>query len=338
MQENISFLQAHAKDGGLLQSEGWRLFQSASGKKTKRLMGNGYLANTILHELPIVGKYLYVPRGPVAREAEADYAACLMHLIAYGKEVGARWIRIEPTDDAFLRFVERIRREKKIKGFWKAPHDMQPREMLVLDITPNREALFAEMKSKTRYNIRLAEKKGVRVFSTQEKKYQEDFIRLIETTARRKGIMPHEKKYYETFFEIFPKESWELVVAMKDHQVLAANVIAYFGEWAYYLHGGTADSDRESMAPYLLQWRSIEIAKMRGCHFYDFGGVSIRVLQKNLAWEGITRFKQGFAPKQETTVFPGAYDIILSRRRYILYNYFRLMKASSITIGRFLHR
>ncbi|MDQ5961378.1 MAG: hypothetical protein QG581_299 [Patescibacteria group bacterium] len=338
MQENISFLQAHARDGGLLQSEPWRAFQAASGRKTDLLFGKGFLGSVIVHELPLVGKYLYLPRGPVIRETETDYDECLTRLMVEGKRLNARWIRIEPTDDGFLRYLEKARRDHKIKGLWKAPHDMQPREVLVLDITPDREILFAEMKSKTRYNIRLAEKKEVQVFSTQEKKYQDIFIRLIETTARRKGIVPHERKYYETFFETFPKESWEIVVATKGHTVLAANVVAYFGGWAYYLHGGTSDSDRESMAPYLLQWRSIEIAKMRGCSFYDFGGVSIRVEQRNIAWEGITRFKQGFAPKTETLVFPGAYDIILSRRRYILYNYFRLMKASYITIGRFLRR
>lgn len=333
MQESISFLAMHAKDGGLLQSEGWRLFQDASGKKTKCLGGSGYLASAILHELPMVGKYLYVPRGPVVREIETDYAQCLAHLVAYGNEVGARWIRIEPASDGFL---DHIRRQERVKGLWKSPHDMQPREVLVLDITREREALLAAMKSKTRYNIRLAEKKEVQVFSTQEEQYRKEFIRLIGVTARRKGIVPHEEKYYQTFFQTFPKDSWELVVAMKDHTVLAANVIAYCGTFAYYLHGGTADSHRDLMAPFLLQWRSIEIAKMRGCRFYDFGGVSIRVPQRNLAWEGITRFKQGFAPMTETLVFPGSYDIILSRRWYIIYNYFRLMKKGFATMRKFL--
>lgn len=338
MQENIQFLAMHARDGGLLQSESWRLFQAASGRETKLLFGKGYLASSIIHELPVVGKYMYIPRGPVVREAEADYAECLAGLLVEGKKIGARWIRIEPTDDEFLRYVENIRKKGKIKGLWKAPHDMQPREVLVLDITPDRETLLSSMKSKTRYNIRLAEKKEVQVFSTQERVYQDIFIRLIETTARRKGIVTHPRRYYQKFFQTFPKESWDLVVAMKDHKVLAANVIAYCGEWAYYLHGGTSDDDRESMAPFLLQWRSIEIAKMRGCRYYDFGGVNVRVKQGNIAWEGITRFKQGFAPKTETRVFSGAYDIILSRRRYILYNYFRLMKASYMTIGKFLRR
>lgn len=335
MRENISFLEAYTKDGGLLQSEGWRLFQDASGKKTRRLVGRGYLASTVLHELPIVGKYLYVPRGPVVRSSREDYHECFKGLVSEGKRHRARWIRIEPSDDGFL---DHIRQHESVKGLWKSPHDMQPREVLVLDITPDRDALLLTMKQKTRYNIRLAEKKEVKVFSTQEKQYQDIFIRLIGTTARRKGISPHPETYYRTFFEAFPSDSWEIVIAMKDHRVLAANVVAYFGEWAYYLHGGTDDHDRDSMAPYLLQWRSIEIAKMRGCRFYDFGGVCIRVPQKNLAWEGITRFKQGFAPNTETLVFPGAYDIILSRRWYITYNYFRLMKAGSTTIGKFFRR
>lgn len=332
MHESIQFLAAHARDGGLLQSESWRLFQDASGKQTEYLSGSGYLANTVTHELAIVGKYLYIPRGPVMRETKGDYHECFQKLMAEGRRQHARWIRIEPADEGFL---DHIRRNESVKGLWKAPHDMQPREVLAIDITLPREDLLAAMKSKTRYNIRLAEKKEVQVFSTQEESYQEAFIRLIEVTARRKGITPHEEKYYRTFFETFPRDSWELVIATKDHTVLAANVIAYFGEWAYYLHGGTADSHRELMAPYLLQWRSIEIAKMRGCRFYDFGGVSIRVPQRNPAWEGITRFKQGFAPDTETLIFPGAYDIILSRRFYGLYNSLRLLKKSFMTFKRF---
>lgn len=335
MHENISFLATYAKDGGLLQSDPWRAFQAASGRETKLLHGKGYLASVILHTLPMVGKYLYVPRGPVVRGTKESYRECFEGLLAEGKRTGARWIRIEPTDEGFL---DHIRQHESVKGLWKAPHDMQPREILSLPLTPDRDALLAAMKQKTRYNIRLAEKKDVNVFSTQAKEYQDEFIRLIGVTARRKGITPHAEEYYETFFRTFPKESWELVVAMKGHQVLAANVIAYCGDVASYLHGGTSDSHRELMAPFLLQWRSIEIAKMRGCRFYDFGGVSIRVPQGNLAWEGITRFKQGFAPKAETLVFPGAYDIILSRRRYVLYNYFRLMKKSYMTFGRFFRR
>jgi lipid II:glycine glycyltransferase (peptidoglycan interpeptide bridge formation enzyme) len=331
MHENISFLEAYAKDGGLLQSEAWRTFQLASGRSVKLLFGKGYLASAVTHELSIVGKYLYVPRGPIVRASREEYHECFRGLISEGKRQGARWIRVEPASDGFL---EHIRQHESVKGLWKSPHDMQPREVLAIDITGEREALLASMKQKTRYNIRLAEKKEVRVFSTQEETYQDIFIRLIGVTARRKGITPHDEKYYRTFFETFPKDSWELVVAMREHTVLAVNIMVYFGKWAYYLHGGTADHDREAMAPYLLQWRSIEIAKMRGCHFYDFGGVSIRVPQRNLAWEGITRFKQGFAPDTETIVFPGAYDIILSRRWYALYNTLRLLKKSFMTFGR----
>jgi len=98
------------------------------------------------------------------------------------------------------------------------------------------------MKPKTRYNIRLAEKRGVRVFATRDAKYQQAFLDLIEATAERKEIVPHPRSYYEHFFTAFPEAVCQLFIAEYEGSVIAANLLIIFGGRAIYLHGGRATS------------------------------------------------------------------------------------------------
>lgn len=308
-----------------LQSEEWKSFQEANGRRSIQLSGG---AVGFVHELPMVGKYLYFPRWPdgeglLETPNIVNEITCLAHEKKFG------WVRIEPVTQTLLAPWKACFGAKLIR----APHDMQPKENFIIDITHSEEELFAAMKSKTRYNIRLAEKKGVRVFSSREKKYQEAFFSLIESTAKRQRILPHPRKYYENFFVIFPEERCELWIAEYEGMILAANLILYTEYTAIYLHGGTSDIARDVMAPVLLQWAQICEAKKRGCTKYDFGGVAteqsiIKNKKSKLAgWEGITRFKLGFSPATQTTCYPGSYDIIFDAKKYWLYDRLRLLQA-----------
>jgi lipid II:glycine glycyltransferase (peptidoglycan interpeptide bridge formation enzyme) len=216
---------------------------------------------------------------------------------------------------------------------------MQPREIFVIDITKSEEELLAQMKPKTRYNIRLAEKHGVRVFATREKKYQQAFFDLIEATARRKEISPHPKNYYATFFDAFPPEMCQLFVAEYQGRVLVANIFIMYQGRAIYLHGGSSSEQRDVMAPFLLQWEQIKYAKEHGCTEYDFGGVrtlatSYQIPTTN-SWGGITRFKLGFSPSTTPTIFPGSYDMILDPVAYRFYNLIRRSKELTHSLNIF---
>jgi lipid II:glycine glycyltransferase (peptidoglycan interpeptide bridge formation enzyme) len=199
----------------------------------------------------------------------------------------------------------------------------------VAECQVRKEELLKQMKSKTRYNIRLAEKRGVNVYQTREKRHQEAFMALVGVTAERDGIRPHPKSYYEAMFATFPSETWELFVAEYEGEVIAANLIIFFGRYATYLHGSSANEHREVMAPYLLQWRAIQEARAHGCRWYDFGGVDTR--GEEGSWAGITRFKLGFAPTTEMRKFPGAYDVILNPWRY---RWYRALRKLRKIIGR----
>ena len=348
----------------LLQSEEWMRFQEAAGRRAVRLCGEKWSANGVVHALPIVGEYLYVPRGPRGRSAKCevrsegeavgnresgikwgekvpaplsegssrvfegegweDIRKTIIKLLAKAKEMNAGWIRIEPESEESLAEIREAVNGQRIV---KAPHDMQPRETFVVDLTPSEEELLSAMKPKTRYNIRIAEKRGVKIVSSTEPKYREAFIRLVTGTADRKGITAHPVAYYEAMLETLLGDMATVIVAEKDGVVIAANLVVYCGNVATYLHGGSDDTYRADMAPFLLQWEGMREAKRRGCAWYDFGGVSTSEFSAGKGkWLGITRFKFGFSPATAPTVFPGTYDIVLSPIRYAAYRMIQNVK------------
>jgi lipid II:glycine glycyltransferase (peptidoglycan interpeptide bridge formation enzyme) len=315
-QEQKKFLQAHIADGGFLQSNEWMGFQEYTHKKIFHFEGDGCFANIVEYTLPWIGKYWYIPRGPVIANDMYDAsgsARFLADIVKKAKQENIGWIRTEPAGEAMIRLWSEAS-EMTIK---KTRHDTQPKEILVMPINGTEEDILSEMKSKTRYNIRLAQKKGVKIFTSHEQKHIDAFCDLVEITAKRDGITPHSREYYQKMLQVIPDDMLELYLAEYDGKIIAANLVVFFGEYATYLHGASGNDCREVMAPYLLQWQQMQDAKKNGCRYYDFGGV--RTGDEKHKWAGITRFKQGFAPKQDAIRFLGSYDVILSQYRYRAY-------------------
>lgn len=320
-----------------LQSKEWIAFQASVGREAVPFSPEGFSGNGIVHTLPLVGKYLYIPRGPGVNTKYQipNTEQHIQELIALAKQKSARWIRIEPATEEILETIQKDTAYKIVK----APHDMQPREIFVIDITKSEEELLSSMKPKTRYNIRLAEKRGVRAFATREEKHMQAFFDLVEMTARRKEISPHPKDYYAKFFDAFPPEMCQLFVAEYNGEVLVANICILYQGRAVYLHGGSSDKHRDMMAPFLLQWEQIKYAKAHGCTEYDFGGVRTQATSYQLSasnsWGGITRFKLGFSPNTLPITYPGSYDIVLDTKVYALYNFIRRLKETVRSINIF---
>lgn len=315
--QQVDFLNTYVADGGFLQSREWMDFQECAGKKTVHFEGDDGLATIIEHTLPLVGNYWYIPRGPViAPNAYASESTkqFLRDIIARAKKAHIGWIRIEPADEAALQLWA-----ESIEGFVvkKAAHDMQPKEIMTVSLKSDEAEMLAQMKSKTRYNIRLAQKKGVRVFTSHEQKDIDTFCDLVNITAKRDGIVPHPREYYRSMLQTIPDDMLKLYLAEYDGNIVAANLVVFFGTCATYMHGASGNDSREVMAPYLLQWRQMTDAKAVGCTRYDFGGV--RTEDAKSAWAGITRFKQGFALAQKPTNFLGSYDVVIAKNTYRLY-------------------
>ena len=342
-----------------LQSNEWRKFQEAFGRRTFCIDNENFHASIIEHNLPIAGRYFYIPKGPIL-SANAERISNfqfpisnkiqilkqIRKLINLAKENKAGWVRFDPENEEVLEIIKGAVGADLVsaqKGqvqdlslprykITKAPHDVQPKQIFVIDISKKEEEILAQMKSKTRYNIHLAEKKGVQIKIGQ--KYLEDFLRLTKIMAKRQGIAPHPDEYYRKMLEIIPEEIMKLYVAEYDGKIIAANIMVFYGDTAIYLHGASDEGYRQVMAPFLLQWRSIQDAKKAGCAKYDFGGVkaptspqpSPQAGEGGNLWAGITRFKVGFAPDTQPTEFPGSYDIIINPARYWLYRVLQGLK------------
>ncbi|PID52038.1 MAG: hypothetical protein CR972_03990 [Candidatus Moraniibacteriota bacterium] len=289
-------------EGGLLQSQEWANVLRAEGKKIIEISSREKIFFGVEQKLPFVGTYVYFPRifdidDVFVEEVSRFHSA---------------WVRCDISKDSDLRCFEKC--DKKIIS---SPHDMQPKENFIVDITVAEDELLSHMKSKTRYNIRLARKKGVHVFTTKEQKYIDAFIALVRDTARRKGVSFHVGEHYKKIITQLPEDVIDLYVAEYEGEVIAANLISFYGGVATYLHGATSDEHRNVMAPFLLQWTAIQDAKKRECRWYDFGGIFSH--SDDLGKKGITRFKKGFAPKEKIYTSLGSYDLVLSPWRYFLY-------------------
>jgi lipid II:glycine glycyltransferase (peptidoglycan interpeptide bridge formation enzyme) len=313
------FAQKNARDGGFLQSWQWGEFQKSLGRIIYRLavLDNKEIVAVVLavrHKLPLGLNYIYLPRGPVVK---ANLG------ILYSQEQILKLIfqqirlRAGPLTTVFLRLDPPFSSATDLHKLGCHPSgQVQPHQTLVLDLSASEDELLAKMKPKTRYNIKVATKHGVKI-SYSGKEDFEIFWQLMTKTAQRDRITSHPQYYYRKMLAL---PDARLVLAKYQDKVVAANLMIFFGDRCYYLHGASDYDYRDKMAPYLLQWQMILDAKYQGCRYYDFWGVDEK------KWPGVTRFKIGFAPFAPLTEYIGAYDLIRNKFFYRLYQYFRNRK------------
>ena len=182
----------------------------------------------------------------------------------------------------------------------KAGSDIQPPDTVLLNLEPDEETLLANMKPKWRYNVRLAEKKGVKI----ERRAADGidvFYKLYEETSKRDGIALHAKSYYQDLFETTERmksadstsPKITMYVASFEDEPLAAIIMLFSPKEAVYLYGASSNSHRNLLPAYLLQWTAIQDAKNYGCKTYDFYGIPPTDDEHHPMY-GLYRFKTGF--------------------------------------------
>lgn len=323
-----------------LQSAEWERFEQSLGRATWRPAGGTLV---VRRDLPLGFNYLYCPRSESRIMNQESGAVFFTSIKKIAEQERSIFLKIDPSGDIFIPpFLKTPasldagiprHRENPFRGVLNPAEragfipassvrhptsSIQPRQTIVLDLADRTEdELLAAMHEKTRYNIRLAERKGVTVRrggpETQEKDF-EIFWKLLRETARRDGFRTHPREYYKKLLAIrLDHFSNELFFAEYEGEVLAAAMLNFYrgstsidaigsaGGTATYLHGASSRRHRETMAPHLLQWRMIQEARQRGCAQYDFWGVDER------RWPGVTRFKRGFGGRE--IVYPQSVDI-----------------------------
>lgn len=279
-------LQQH---GSFLQSWAWGEFQATYGRPVERILTTAGAVQYFIYPLAFGKTYLFSPYGPVG------------HITKLPSHPNAIFWRYERGGIAFG---------------GKAVHSIHPQHTWILPLQ-SPDQLLAAMKPKWRYNIRLAEKKGVQIHVSQDPTDVNRLYPLLQTTAQRQGIKLHPKKYYELMVQQLGQAGLlHLYLAEYHGKIIAGNIMVGFGETMTYLHGGSDHAYHTVMAPHLLQWRAIQAARQAGYTSYDFFGIA-PANQPHHPWTGITRFKQGFGG--QLVSYPGTFDLALQPMWYTMY-------------------
>lgn len=212
-------------------------------------------------------------------------------------------------------------------GLRKATMDITVADALVIDLTGSEDHIFAAMKPKTRYNIRLAQRKGVQVFNSSLEMLP-SFYQLYLQTAKRNGFPPATYHHFVALFSAFASdpESSDIIFlfAQKDQDILAGAIVVISGRRAIYLFGASSNEQRNLMVPYMLHWEAIKLARAKGCVTYDMGSVSPD-RNPNHPYFGMYRFKTGFGGKTVHRI--GSWDYPINFQEYEAFRNFELMSS-----------
>ncbi len=329
-----SFVEGHPY-GSLLQTTAWARLKNNFGWSSQRVWlrqdgqlqaGAQLLIKSTAFGLARVG---YIPHGPLVDWQDTEQVKVLFHqldLAAYQRRVG--FIKLEPLlwqDEVTAEVWPTICQEYDLQT---TADTIQPPRTMLLDLRPSSDDILAAMKQKTRYNIRLAERKGV----TVREGAREDlsaFIRLMHATGERDGFGIHAPEYYRRAYEVFAPDDVALLFAEYEKRPLSAVMVFKNGSRAAYLYGASSNEERNRMPNYAAQWSAIQWAKAQGCTTYDLWGLpdaseeelEAQFTQRNDGLWGVYRFKRGFGGQIRRTV--GAADRIYNRRTYNLYQWRR---------------
>jgi lipid II:glycine glycyltransferase (peptidoglycan interpeptide bridge formation enzyme) len=310
-EEKVSFNQVASHP---LQSWEWGEFRQKTGLKIIRLgvfedkkIKNAY--QLTVHSLPKINyNILYFPKGPMPNKN------MLQTLEKLGRKEKAIFIKIEPN----------VRENPDIQKFLLENNCRKGKSLFTpysfqLDLRASEEQLLANMKPKTRYNIRVAQKHGVEIIEDNSAKAFEEYLRLTAETTRRQKFYAHSAEYHRQMWEVMSKSKIaHLFLAKYQNQVLATYIFFVFNKFLYYPYGASTRKHRQVMPTYALFWEAIKFGQKMGCQFFDMWGSPGPNPSPHDPWYGFHQFKEGFGG--ELVKFTGTYDLVINPPFYKLFN------------------
>lgn len=310
LSQNITFLQSSC----------FGKFHKALGNKTWYLVGeeSGRIVGTalIVKQQSRLGSFLYCPGGPVLTSWVKELTAFLEKLVAIGKEEAVDFIRLDPR----VLTEEQIKMLEKLH-FKKASYFTQPQSSQIIDLNKSFEEIRSGFSDSTRHNISWVERKGLEVKISSDPDQIDLFSKLLkETSERQKFHLHRQENYYKQQYQTFLEKGLaKLFLTYEPKElgtdVLAASIVVNFGDTVTYLHAASSSKNPKLRAPYLMQWKIIENAKLSGFTNYDFWGVSSTDDPKD-PWAGVSAFKSSFGG--EKVSYSPPYDLILSPKYYLI--------------------
>jgi peptidoglycan pentaglycine glycine transferase (the first glycine) len=307
---------SHQPDAHILQTAAWGDLKAAFGWQPVRVFSadRNCGAQILFRKLPLGLSVAYIPKGPVGHGCSELWS----EIEKICRQKRAVFLKVEPDAweaDLFL--------EENIPEGCIPSRPVQPRRTIEIDIAGESETWLAQMKQKTRYNIRLAERKEVKVRQISDVAL---FHQLSLETGQRDGFGVHSQAYFQRAYDLFSASGdCALLLAEYGNRPLAALMVFAHGRRAWYFYGASSTEERNRMPAYLLQWEAMRWAASRGCTIYDLWGIpdgdeaelEAGFTQREDGLWGVYRFKRGFGGTIRRSV--GAWDLIFNPLLYRLY-------------------
>lgn len=324
-----AFLQLHSAH--ILQTWAWGELKSRFGWRAERVAwrqdGQMCAAAQILYRrLAPTLTVAYIPRGPVVGGREY-LAPFLTKLQTHVRTRGVFLLKLEPD---WQRGDERETALRQIRAI-SSTETIQPPTTIHIDLTADPDTILARMKPKWRYNIRMAEKKGVVVRSGDASDFAA-FHDLMRITGARDHFAIHGANYYQKAFELWSaQDNARLLIAEYEQKPLGMIFVTAFAQEAIYLYGASSNEERNRMPNHALHWAAIRWFKTRGCVRYDLWGIPETTPETgddaNLP-SSLYQFKQGFGG--EVVRYTGAWDLVFNPLKYRLYRLAREFRKNNL--------
>ncbi|MDP8924335.1 MAG: aminoacyltransferase [Chloroflexota bacterium] len=301
----------HAQTGlwaGMKAWQGWRVARVIV-RRDERIVGGAQL---LLRPIPLVGAVGYVPRGPICAPDEPTAARVVVRALRQlTARRGVRCLIVQPPLHG-----ERVARELVAHGFRGSVLEPQPAHAVLIDLHRDLDEILASMHSKTRYNLRLGQRKGVVVRDGAEGDL-DTFHRLLVATARRQGFEAEPREYYsELWRRLGPAGHVKLFLVDYAGETVSAELAVAFGDTVTYKRGAWSGRHGTCRPNEVMHWEVIKSAKAAGYRFYDLEGIDPKLaarlasgtLQVDAVPRSLTSFKLGFGGS--VTLTPGSYAYV----------------------------
>jgi peptidoglycan pentaglycine glycine transferase (the first glycine) len=316
-----SWLRDSPRGGHVLQSYGWGEFKRSLSWRPVRLVlqRDGEVTGVgqflVYNTFPVPGALMYCPKGPwLPWKNEEAVRSFFEGVVDFAGREGAHTVKIEP---------EVLEQRKDVKdllddvGFHKARYDLNLKTTMIVDLSLPEKELLAKMKGKTRYNVRLAAKRGVKVVEPVFEEGWEIFYDWLKATSKRKEdyILRRSRDYLHAVMRaMHDAGQGYLFFAEHEGRPLAGMYVFTFGEKYWYMYGASSDEKRNLKPNYLLQWEVMRWARERGLTHYDMVGVpKPEELDERTSLWGVYKFKEGFGGELADTL--GCFDLPVRKAR-----------------------
>ncbi len=298
-----------------LQSYEWGEFRQATGLKVVREGGIQVTIHPIPHTPWTIG---YVPKGPEI----SDEQVMTLHKIV--RDNSSIFIKLEPRVEMGASNIgtSHLVTRKMENGKFVEGRPLFTKYNFVLDVTPSEEELLKNMKQKTRYNLRIAEKRGVEVLIDNSPVAFQRYLELTKETTDRQGFYAHTPSYHKKMWDVLSRAGMaQIITATYGGKIITTWILFKFGDTLYYPYGASSREHREVMANNLVMWEAIRLAKKWGCKYLDMWGALGPSPDKNDPWYGFHKFKEGYGARHVEYV--GTWDYVA---RPLLYRAYRIVE------------